>query len=173
MWIGRWSTIETSSGCERRYGAQLPVRPGAARSQTTDFVTQTTRNGVPSGQLLKGRTVLVVEDHDDMRDLISQYLESDGAQVIGAANGARAREALAHSVVHLIVTDIAMPTESGIEMMERIRSAGWLREIPAIAISGEIRTEELVRFRPSLFQAVLAKPFDPARLVVIARDLVG
>lgn len=117
--------------------------------------------------------MLVVEDHEDMRDLISQYLASGGATVIGAANGASAREALAQNSVDLIVTDIAMPTESGIEMMERIRAADWLREVPAIAISGEIRTEELVRFRPSLFQAVLAKPFDPARLVAIARELVG
>ncbi|UJR79056.1 response regulator [Sandaracinus amylolyticus] len=122
---------------------------------------------------LRGRTVLVVEDHEDMRDLISQYLTSGGATVIGASNGASAREALAQCSVDLIVTDIAMPTESGIEMMERIRAAGWLREVPAIAISGEIRTDELVRFRPSLFQAVLAKPFDPARLVAIASELVG
>lgn len=115
----------------------------------------------------------MVEDHEDMRDLIAQYLSSRGAHVIGAPDGTSAREVLAQRAVDLIVTDIAMPTESGIEMMERIRAAEWLREVPAIAISGEIRTDELVRFSPSLFQAILAKPFDPARLVAIATQLVG
>lgn len=122
---------------------------------------------------LRGRVVLVVEDHDDMRDLIEQYLTSGGARVIGAADGASARAVLRRSQVDLIVTDIAMPTESGIEMMEHVRAEGALRDVPAIAISGEIRTEELTRFRPSLFQAVLAKPFDPARLVAIAAELVA
>lgn len=127
----------------------------------------------PDGGPLRGRTILVVEDHEDMRDLIAQYLAGGGATVIGAPDGASAREALASEPVDLIVTDIAMPTESGIEMMERIRAADWVREVPAIAISGEIRTDELVRFSPSLFQAILAKPFDPARLVAIAAQLVG
>ncbi len=122
---------------------------------------------------LRGCTVLVVEDHDDMRELIEQYLTTGGATVITATNGASAREALANRSVDLIVTDIAMPTESGIQMMERIRAAGWLSGVPAIAISGEIRMGELSQFRPSLFQAVLAKPFDPARLVAIAAELIG
>lgn len=125
------------------------------------------------GSPLHGRTILVVEDHDDMRDLIEQYLTSGGATVVTATNGATARAALARSTVDLIVTDIAMPTESGIQMMERIRSAGILGEVPAIAISGEIRMEELAELRPSLFQALLAKPFDPARLVAIAAELVS
>lgn len=132
----------------------------------------TPKNG-SRGAPLRGRTVLVVEDHDDMRELIEQYLTTGGATVISAANGAIAREALASRSVDLIVTDIAMPTESGIQMMERIRAAGWLSGVPAIAISGEIRMGELAQFRPSLFQAVLAKPFDPARLVAIAAELVG
>jgi len=108
-----------------------------------------------------------------MRELIEQYLTSGGATVLTAANGAIARDTLARQSVDLIVTDIAMPTESGIQMMERIRAAGWLGDVPAIAISGEIRMDELSQFRPSLFQAVLAKPFDPARLVAIAAELVS
>lgn len=122
---------------------------------------------------LRGRSILVVEDHEDMRTLIEEYLVSGGASVITAESGLRAREALVLQRFDLIVTDIAMPTESGIQMMERIRAEGLSTYIPAIAISGEIRTEELRQFSPVLFQAVLAKPFDPSRLVAIAAELIG
>lgn len=115
----------------------------------------------------------MVEDHEDMRTLIEEYFVSGGAMVTGAENGLRAREALVRERFDLIVTDIAMPTESGIEMMERIRAEGLLMHIPAIAISGQIRMDELEQFSPALFQAVLAKPFDPSRLVAIAIELMG
>ncbi len=125
------------------------------------------------GTRLRGRSILVVEDHEDMRTLIEEYFVSGGAMVTGAENGLRAREALVRERFDLIVTDIAMPTESGIEMMERIRAEGLLMHIPAIAISGQIRMDELEQFSPALFQAVLAKPFDPSRLVAIAIELMG
>lgn len=123
---------------------------------------------------LDGRVVLLVEDHDDTREMLAECFETHGATVLSAPDAASARAALAQSQrVDLIVTDIAMPRESGIRMMMRMRSAGAFAKVPAIAISGQVRAEELVELEPALFQAVLTKPFDPFRLVAIASDLVS
>jgi len=121
---------------------------------------------------LDGRVVLLVEDHDDTRAMLSECFAANGATVLSAPDAASARAVVAQRPVDLIVTDIAMPRESGIRMMMRMRSAGHLASVPAIAISGQILTEDLAEFQPGLFQAVLAKPFDPWRLVAIASELV-
>jgi CheY-like chemotaxis protein len=126
-----------------------------------------------AGAVLKGRVVVVVDDHADTRDMIAEVFEKHGATVLTAPDGPTGRAAIAERPVDLIVTDIAMPGETGIQMMTRVRAAEGMREIPAIAISGQIRSDELEQFRPALFQAVLAKPFDLDRLVAIAGELVA
>lgn len=122
---------------------------------------------------LDGRVVLLVEDHEDTREMLAECLTTHGATVLTAPDAASARAVVAKRPIDLIVTDIAMPRESGIRMMMRMRAAGHLVTVPAIAISGQIRTEDLAEFQPGLFQAVLAKPFDPWRLVAIATELVS
>jgi CheY-like chemotaxis protein len=117
--------------------------------------------------------VLVVEDHDDTRELIAGHLGDHGAMVLMASDGPSARAVLAKTTVDLIVTDISMPGETGIQMMNRVRAIAALVNVPAIAISGAIQPEELEDFRPALFQAVIAKPFDLQRLVAIASELIG
>lgn len=117
--------------------------------------------------------ILLVEDHDDTRDMLTELLTAHGAMVLAAQDAASARVAAAQKSVDLIVTDIAMPRESGIRMMMRMRQAGHLAKVPAIAISGQVRIEELAELQPGLFQAVLSKPFDVSRLVAIANDLVA
>lgn len=123
---------------------------------------------------LDGCVILLVEDHDHTRDMLAECFETQGATVLAVADACSARAAVAQAKrVDLIVTDIAMPRESGVRMMMRMRAAGHLVKVPAIAISGQIRAEELVELEPALFQAVLTKPFDPFRLLAIARDLVS
>ena len=92
---------------------------------------------------LEGRVILLVEDHEDTRDMLEQCFVVHGATVLTAEDAITARAAVAHRSVDLIVTDIAMPRESGIRMMIRMRSAAHLASVPAIAISGEIRSDEL------------------------------
>lgn len=116
--------------------------------------------------------ILLVEDHEDTREMLVECLTACGATVLAAGDAVSARAAATARSIDLIVTDIAMPRESGIRMMMKMREAGHLQSVPAIAISGQVRTEELAELQPGLFQAVLSKPFDLGRLLAIANDLV-
>jgi CheY-like chemotaxis protein len=159
-----WS-LDAETRVRDRLRLEQQNRHGVHRYSLADF-------GLTSEDV-EGRVVLLVEDHEDTRDMLTECLTACGATVLAASDAASARAAAAARTIDLIVTDIAMPRESGIRMMMRMRQAGHLQGVPAIAISGQVRTDELAELQPGLFQAVLSKPFDLGRLVAIANELVA
>jgi CheY-like chemotaxis protein len=124
--------------------------PPAGRRSTPDMAA------VHELDPLVGMRVLVVEDHDDTRDLLAQVLEHVGARVIASPS---ADEALAHlDQVDVIVTDIAMPVHDGFWLLHQIRR--YYASTPVIAVSGfsDLQAKAL---REAAFTKVLRKPIDP------------
>jgi CheY-like chemotaxis protein len=105
---------------------------------------------------LVGIRVLVVEDHDDSRDLIEQVLAHVGARVIASPS---ADEALVHlDQVDVVVTDIAMPGHDGFWLLHQVQQGH--RSTPVIAVSGYSDLQEKA-LREAAFTRVLRKPIDP------------
>lgn len=75
-------------------------------------------------------TILVVDDEDSIRALYRTELEEDGYQVICAADGATALEALKDGSVHLVVLDIKLKGESGLQVLQEITRSH--RQLPVI-----------------------------------------
>ena len=121
---------------------------------------------------LTGVRVLVVDDQQDARELVAMMLEDAGARVLQAASAAAAVEILAGTEVSVIVSDIAMPGGDGYAFLERVRAAPRTRDVPALALTAYARAEDRDRALASGFQAHIAKPIDPARLVVGVRALL-
>ena len=86
---------------------------------------------------LSGRTMLVIDDHDDTLYVLTTYLEHCQARVIGAHTAEEARAVLSHTVPDIILTDLHMPRESGLEFLRWLRTSAppHLNEIPVIGIS--------------------------------------
>ncbi len=78
--------------------------------------------------------ILVVDDDDPVRVMLARLLRTQGYAVSQAANAAKAREALDSLRPDLVISDIVMPGESGIELRRTI--AGRWPELPVILISG-------------------------------------
>jgi CheY-like chemotaxis protein len=122
---------------------------------------------------LSGLCILVVDDHEDSVTLLTELFALHGARVHGACDPNEARAVLDAHRIDLIVTDIAMPRESGLRMMARLReSEGEVARTPAIAMSGQVPPQELGAAYGGLFQAALAKPFALDELVEIAARLL-
>jgi two-component system, cell cycle sensor histidine kinase and response regulator CckA len=105
-----------------------------------------------------GRTVLVVEDQDQVREMIVRALAGEGYHVLTARDGVDALEVLqSESDVSLVVTDIIMPRMDGFELAERL--ATWTPSPIILFMSGygEHHTQA-----PS--HSFLQKPFPPAVL---------
>ena len=80
-------------------------------------------------------TVLVVEDLDDVRELISVWLRQSGYRVLEAGDGAEAVEVARRECPDLIVMDISLPTVDGLTATQTIRQIEELCDVPIIACS--------------------------------------
>jgi DNA-binding response OmpR family regulator len=78
--------------------------------------------------------VLVIEDNADVRSVIIRMLRSAGYDTLEAANGIAGMDAVLEETLDLVITDLLMPDQEGIETIKRIREIA--PGIPIIAISG-------------------------------------
>jgi two-component system OmpR family response regulator len=107
--------------------------------------------------------ILVVEDDPAVRDLLAEFLDQHGHEIIAVASAAAAREALAARTVDLVIADCVLYGEQGEEFAQHVTAIG----IPAILMTGN--PERLAAPRAL---AVLQKPFRLAELSeIIARRL--
>ena len=86
-------------------------------------------------------TVLIVDDDADIRDMMKLFLETDGYQVIAAADGQDALQQLPRVRPGVIVLDLTMPDMDGEEFLERMRATRFART-PVVIMSGRDFTED-------------------------------
>lgn len=99
--------------------------------------------------------VLLVEDHDDTRAIMTRLLGRLGCRVHAAPNAADALAIFDREPVQLIISDLGLPDRSGIELLREVRQRS---QVPAIALSGYGMDEDLARTRAAGFNAHLVKP---------------
>jgi two-component system, response regulator, stage 0 sporulation protein F len=125
--------------------------------------TDTTAPSVPS----RSRRILVADDDEGSRCLISAVLEDAGFEVKAAADGQEAWEAVLQEPYDLLVTDNQMPRLTGTELIERIGEAG--KNLPVIVVSGRFAAGTARRDPKLRTAAVLLKPFCLFELLRVVR----
>jgi CheY-like chemotaxis protein len=118
--------------------------------------------------------VLVVDDEEDSRLLVSTALKAQGAQVTLASSAAEALERLRQTRPDLILSDIGMPGEDGYELMRKVRALPEAEggRTPAAALTAYARPEDREQALASGYQLHIAKPADPAELARLVAGLV-
>ncbi|MEX0783478.1 MAG: response regulator [Dehalococcoidia bacterium] len=109
-------------------------------------------------------TVLVVDDDEANRNVLSRRLFRLGYSVVEASNGREALDVLANSAIDLMLLDVMMPEMDGHEVLERRRASPALRDIPVIMISALDEPEVAIRCIEHGAEDYLPKPFDPVLL---------
>jgi adenylate cyclase len=108
--------------------------------------------------------ILIVDDIEANRELLSRRLRRDGHEV-GVANGGRSALALLDSAdFDLILLDLMMPDINGFEVLLRLKNDPILRHIPVIMISALDEIDSIVRCIEAGAEDYIAKPFDPVLL---------
>ncbi len=107
--------------------------------------------------------LVVAEDDADIRSIMVRVLRRGGHEVVEAADGAAALEAVRAHRPEAVVTDIDMPAMTGAELCEAIRADDGLRDLPVIFVSGSLMPGD-TRPVDAGATAMLAKPFKPADL---------
>jgi signal transduction histidine kinase len=161
---GGYVWAETAAPRGMRFTIQLPRRSEAADAAQAPVVS-----AEPAGT----QTILVVEDQDDLRSLICEILDDAGYRVLSAASGPAALT-LSQSLdepIHLLITDVIMPSMRGTELALRI--AERRPQTRALLISGY--TQDVIDRHgsdPASFP-LLRKPFTVASLLTHVRNALG
>jgi signal transduction histidine kinase/ActR/RegA family two-component response regulator len=125
--------------------------------------------------LLKGVSVLIVDDEDDARLLLETTLKHYGADVMSADRASRAIELIEQRCPDVLLSDIGMPGEDGYRLIRRVRALASSRcaVVPAVAITAYASERDYQNAIEAGYQEHVAKPFDPDRLVTIVARLAG
>lgn len=108
--------------------------------------------------------VLVVDDIEANRDVLSRRLERQGYAVARAENGRQALDKLHAETFDLVLLDIMMPEMDGYEVLQRLKADEALRHIPVIMISALNELDSVVRCIELGAEDYLPKPFNPTLL---------
>jgi CheY-like chemotaxis protein len=115
------------------------------------------------------KTVLVVEDDNEVRSMLNDYLTFLGYQTDTAADGLEGLNKIKEQAYDLVITDIAMPYVSGIGIISILKKD--YPEIPVIAITGYgYHAEELAQEKHADF--IMGKPFDVQKLKEAVKRLL-
>lgn len=108
--------------------------------------------------------VLVVDDNEMNRDLLSRRLQRQGYTVVMAEHGQQALEVLRTDSFDLVLLDVMMPGMNGYQVLEHLKADAWLRHIPVIMISALDDLDSVVRCIEMGAEDYLFKPFNPTLL---------
>jgi len=108
--------------------------------------------------------ILVVDDMEANRELLSRRLGRDGHAVSVAADGHSALEQTGRSEFDLILLDLMMPDINGYDVLRRLKDDPALRHIPVIMISALDEIDSIVRCIEAGAEDYISKPFDPVLL---------
>jgi signal transduction histidine kinase/methylmalonyl-CoA mutase cobalamin-binding subunit len=140
-------------GCGALFRIALPISP--------DGPPATSRAPSAPSEAVRGKTIMVVEDHDDTRRVLSRALRRKGFGVTAAGSVSAAVEQYIATSADLIICDIGLPDGTGWELIEKLRPHGPVR---AIAVSGYGMEHDVKKSREAGFLEHLTKPIDFPRL---------
>lgn len=118
------------------------------------------------------RTILIVDDTETIRNLLKLTLQFKGYNVLEAEDGKQALGILRNTPCDLLITDIAMPNMSGLELLNRVREELGNQTMPIIVCTAEAQATEGDILRRGA-NKLLLKPCPPLELIEAVHGLLG
>ena len=142
--------------------------PGHEKTGTAVAASNANKPG-PETNDFKGRTVLLVEDRDDVRAQIVEALRDHGCSVVASSDGAEALASLRNAPVDMLVSDIGLPGMDGRELARRARV--MFPRLPVLLITGYAGKPNEALTIDAGFE-ILRKPFLLEDFVEKVRELI-
>jgi putative two-component system response regulator len=124
------------------------------------------------GYMRGAGTILVAEDDEAIRLLMSEFLSREGYAVRAVADGSAALEAVSRELPDLILTDVMMPGLNGFELCRRLKSDRATRLVPVVLVTSLNAREDRLEGITAGADDFLTKPFDSAELKARVASLI-
>ncbi|HEX8137197.1 MAG TPA: PAS domain S-box protein [Pyrinomonadaceae bacterium] len=177
-------TVEVESngnGTGATFTVKLPLIATRSASVMTEQRRESAHPTASSGvsfdcpPALEGLHVLVVDDEEDTRFLVSSILEQCAARVSTASSAEEGLEMLKRLRPDVVLSDLGMPVEDGYSLITKVRALPPEEggRTPAAALTAYARVEDRMKVLRAGFQIHLPKPVEPAELVTVVASLAG
>ena len=111
------------------------------------------------------KSILIVDDCDTTRKLLSYIIRERGFKIVGASNGIEALEVLATTQVDIVLTDLNMPQMDGYELSRTLRRQEDYKDLPIVMITTEASEADKKLGMDAGVTTYLSKPISPQRLL--------
>lgn len=111
------------------------------------------------------KKILIVDDSESIREIVSFSLENAGHNVLKANDGQDALTFLNGDKIDLIITDLHMPIMNGIELIKKVRENETYKYTPILFLTTESQTEKKMEAKNAGATGWIVKPFMPAKLI--------
>jgi two-component system, chemotaxis family, chemotaxis protein CheY len=111
------------------------------------------------------KTVLIVDDSESIREVVSFTLENAGYNVIVAIDGQDAIKHFDGKIIDLLLTDLHMPNMNGIELIREVRKIEAYTRIPILFLTTESQRDKKMEAKDAGATGWIIKPFIPAKLL--------
>ncbi len=115
--------------------------------------------------------ILIIDDEEDMRLIISFSLIQAGFEVMKAASGLEAIQLIQTSAPDAILVDYLMPDIDGLSLMNQVRET-VSPPIPFIFLTGKSDSDTLKQLKSSGAKGIIEKPFDPTVIAKTVQELL-
>lgn len=120
------------------------------------------------------KTILIVDDDDDIRDVVRVSLEEFGGwTTVAAASGFAGLQIAQTTRLDVILLDISMPDMDGFELCEALQANPATQQIPLIVLTAKVLPRDRLRFAELAIAGVITKPFDPVKVWRQLAEILG
>ncbi len=120
-----------------------------------------------------GRTILVADDDDDIRALVTLRLQRFGFEVVAAADGEQALALARDRCPDLAILDVTMPGLTGLEVTRALRADEGTKGIPVLLLTARVQDADLAAGLEAGAAGYVRKPFEPAELRARIEEVLG
>ena len=164
---GRLLAKSDGEGKGATFTVVLPLTPNTAKLKIKNQFDEIATRKEAIWKSLNDLSIVIVEDEQSSLDAFTELLNFAGAKTISVTSAAQAIVALDKYKPDILISDIAMPGEDGISLIQSIRALGVKQggQIPALALTAYTAQEDVTQALLTGFNAHLAKPFNVVDLI--------
>ena len=176
-----WAESPGSLGMGSSFEFRIPVRKCASdllhdnpdENRGLGSPQETSLSALHSASRMKPR-VLVVEDHEDLREFLTETLQ-EKYSILATANGVEALKWLneQNELPDLIISDIMMPEMNGFELLKRLKDSDRFRSIPVIMLTARAELRDRLNALRIGVDDYILKPFEKHVLQIRIDNLLG
>lgn len=119
------------------------------------------------------KKILVVDDSDSIREIVSMTLKNEGYEIILGVDGVDALSKIENQdELNLIITDLHMPNMDGIGLIKKVRSSDKYSRIPILFLTTETQIGKKMEAKQAGATGWIIKPFIPTKLLLAVKKVI-